>query len=156
MGVDHNIFLGPYAECVYPTVGVMRTVLECKGNTLHKPLEGNKFCFQCGAEVVVKAVDTGETCPDVDKWEIIEEVDQRLHCANENIGEPNTHYWMSNMVSCSGIGLDRYEERVEAITAVNIYNDVAQFHQEFEKELAVLRKHYLSVTVKWGLVAYCS
>ena len=160
MGVDHHIFIGPYAECIYPTVGVMKTVLECKGNTLHKPLEGNKFCFQCGAEVVVKSVETDKTCAAFDAWEISEEVKERLHHASSmssrEIGAPNTDYWMSNLGDSDGISLDRYEQTVEPINTVRIYNETARFHQEFEKELAVLREHYISVTVKWGLVAYCS
>lgn len=161
MGVDHNIRLGTYVECKYQPVESVDTQYHCSKDPSHRPSSGAKFCATCGTAISEKLVKTGRFVSPIDTWEISKELKDRLYSAHSmggHFGEASTEYWIPN-ISWGGSleeSLSKYEEAAVAVDPTVMASDIALFSKFFEAEIAVLRKHYQSVTVRWGLLAYCS
>jgi len=160
MGVDQSFYFGPYVECVYVPVPVTDTAYHCAQDVKHPVSSGDKFCRSCGAGVKAKHVKTDKVTSNVD-WETLrEEIDEKLYEANSmggQFGAPNTDYWLSNVRDgiTRSMRLGKYEEDAQEITAEIIQSEIATVEKFFAKEIEVLRKHYKSVRVAWGILSYC-
>lgn len=160
MGVDQSFYFGPYVECVYEPVPVIDTVYRCAQDVKHSVSSGDKYCRTCGAGVKANHIKTDKVTSNLD-WESIDkEIHDRLYQARSmcgNFGAPNTAYWLSNVrdgiIRSTKVG--KHEEGNQQITPELIQSEIAILEKFFTKEIEVLRKHYKSVRVVWGILSYC-
>jgi len=160
MGVDYNVYIGPYALCQNEKVNKedeMHTCPKksCSGHKKHPP-HGAKFCTQCGAEfnkvpIVYKA-------DRIESWELMEELQSQVCVLTEGFKGLPKHcdVWIGN----GGVGkhfdpkYDTWGMELESVGEESI--------QEFEEEcagaLARLREEYgeENVEIKWGTFGWMS
>jgi len=174
MSVDHNVYLGPYIACVYQPVERMNQVYFCSQTeglqlpdprgrgTAHRVTSSDKFCSQCGSSISTKMVATGKFNSNVDQGALRQAINERLYEASSmgggEFGAPNTEYWLSNVrdTITRQTKLDSYEETALSITPELIQAEIQCLEKFFSKEIEILKQHYKSVQVVWGLLAYCN
>lgn len=74
-------------------------------------------------------------------------------------GRPNADYFVANKSWPSKLARDTvrdYEELVVAIDPNILPAEIEAFQKMFSEEIKILNKHYDSVKVLWGILAYCS
>jgi len=160
MGVDQSFYFGPYVECIYEPVPVTDTVYHCAQDMKHSVSSGDKYCRACGAGVKPKHIKTAKVTSDIDWHSVGKEISDKLYPVSSmcgDFGAPSTAYWLSNVHDgiTRSTRLGKYEEDAQQITPELIQAEIGILEKTFAKEIEVLRKHYKSVRVVWGILSYC-
>lgn len=162
MGVDYNLFIGPYIKAgitsnlVTKTAKLQKFCAVCHQSD-RKPLT-EKFCNQCGLELVERKVGEAVT---VDRFY---SYDQTPPCddliIDVNVDDNKNQYFIANGNDMGGLYLDPKTDLGVVADKPDVDADIKKFT---EKEgmpvvLEMLRKHFgaENIEIKWGVILWCS
>ena len=161
MGIDYNVYIGPYVLCQNEKVEaeeMMRTCPKksCPGHKKRPHPHGSKFCTECGSkfdEVPVK-VKTDR----VESWELLEELENQICIITDEFKGIPKHcdIWISN----GGLGKHfdpKYDTWVAELGAVG-EESIQEFEEKCAKSLTRLCDEYgeKNVEIKWGTIGWMS
>jgi len=160
MGVDQNFLIGPFAKCRdagMPNTGIVRF---CSNDGSHKVEQGKSFCSTCGKGITEQPQTFPGLTASVNAWDIADECKERItHVSGMcEFGEKLTDYWISNLTNDGiwSLALEMYTDALQEISPEVITEGKAKFTEFFAPELEILRKHYASVEICWGVLGWCS
>ena len=157
MGVEQNFRIGPYLKCIDQGMPQTSTVRFCPTDASHKSGD-QPFCSFCGSAITEQfQTFPGKLARSVSSGDISNEVDSRLVPLSE-LGERLEDYWVSNLLNDGvwDLNLEMYQNVSEEINPEIIPEGIARFTEFFAPELGILKKHYASVEVCWGVLGWCS
>lgn len=161
MGVDANLYIGPFAAT--PKLAKRDVVHDVNGceacKTEHIPRSGvpllTKFCEKCGAKLGPYKITKNEA-PSL--WEVSDGMGERLRFA-ENFATgtavtPKFDVWVSNMRDFPPNRPDTDDSFLVEFDAVTMANEIKAFEKYFATELAHLKKACGGVTIRWGMLQW--
>jgi len=165
MGVDYNVYIGPYAEVVVKTA--KKTIDHCKDPKNCPTHHSTKFCSQCGIEVEKRFKIMEFEEPDL--WE----VEEKFYSALANIEREFPEEFKDNGVKCKKyrfipngkrdgspertMSFDAMRDKIfEDWLGLDIKYEVNWFTQAYKLELFELEKACGSVRIGWGCLQFCS
>ncbi len=163
MSFDYHVYLGPYLECEYTLIPDQNVKWACgnkrcvKQGLVTRNKEAN-FCPVCG-KLLAKQIEVIEK-PNVDSWEVREEIDEVLTPIPLEYIELDSpyHIWIPN-VTRDPPRRFYYDPRtdycVEPLGRANFHlSEVVWLAETFMKEMKILKKHYKECLGQWGLLIY--
>lgn len=91
-------------------------------------------------------------------WEVSEEIQERLSCVNvETQNEDEADFWVANIKYDSAMAgeIDDVLDAGHGFAVIEgIAEEVGNFTNFFEPEIAVLRRHYKSVKISYGVTGH--
>lgn len=160
MGVDYNVYVGPYIE--YRVQIITTLISPCTQEDC--PKSQDPYCPQCGmsAEKQSKMLTVKREEPEIYFWE--EPFNERFYNPRSHspLGaeedEMKTYQALPNIGNW-GDNIDpKYEEDIIEMQNLDIQEIVSRFEYEFEKELNILKEMcgIENVEVKYGVLVYMS
>lgn len=154
MGIDRNLYIGPYVKCKKDLVKV--EVSE-KGCPQCKRATTNAFCSKCGTQSgtfpkIVKAEK-------VDTWELTEKMKERLITV-PSCGEfgDKIEYYIPNVKFPRKIEPELGDLRSDDINFVlpvspqAINDELSSFETFFAQQLTMLKDAYGEYEISWGII----
>lgn len=102
--------------------------------------------------------------PKPDHWEVREDIGDRMcvpqgDSAHEEMEEHKAHYWVPNVTANPPVPWLEFDPKEHGwistdVTAKAIDDACKEFVKFFAPEIAILRKRYPDVSVKFGLMSY--
>lgn len=166
MGVDRNLYFGPYVKC--KAEFVEKEISDPGCTKCNKKHESASFCPTCGSPIgklVRKERDTK-----VDTWDLVERMKEKLsnvwspYESSNTWGNAGFDYYIPN-VEVKGIGghtpdkgdhCGEDDDFALPISADLIERELEKFGEFFKKELAMLKKEYGDYTIAWGIMQWYS
>ena len=161
MGTDYYGKLGPYIVCKFDNVAKSRKYNGCVNGLCYesesKNATSNKYCGACGKKCGEKTeVFQGE----IDPYPLLAQMNEALHLVCIEGYEPlgsNTHVFIPNTkikAFCKNFEFKYETGGITDLTEIDVDNELANFENQFPKELEILRKNYCEVTLHWGFIHY--
>jgi hypothetical protein len=157
MSVDRNVYIGPYAECVYKQEKTTEERTGCVNAKCkaHREESADAFCSKCG-----KATSTFTVEVDEEPADVADLTDETLSAADSGAYQDSIDrtYVIPNMRRKGAPKLEDVEDLDGAIDlrTRDMAAECAWYEQAFAKELGALRPAFASVEVKWGLLQWFS
>jgi len=166
MGIDYNVYVGPYALCQNELVDKETTRLSCPNKDCcrynRRPLDKQKFCTQCGTKI--SEIPTTIKQLRVKSWEMFDDLQEHLWLLGDDFKDTPEHseIWRSNM---KGIGKrfdPKYDEYVRPLGVcdpeMDELQEIAAFEEQAAESLKQLREAYGEDNVKitWGIIGWMS
>lgn len=159
MGVSYNVYIGPY---IHVSGNKEETIVKVDRLCVKHPgikQEKNKFCSECGSEIV--NVDREERKTYTPSEYFHRNADENVF---ERIWSPEhmDNTFMSRRRVPDSIHIDSYggdfPSAYDLSDDSHIMSQVSWFFQEHKNELDLLRKMFgeENVSIKWGVVSYYS
>ena len=152
MGVDHNVYAGPFALCQNEQQEKVGTKLSCTnsgcsnyGKTLH-----DKFCPNCGFPV--GDFDITYTTERVDSYDLAD-----VMCLMCCVGGLYGDVWVSNDISDDFYDFG-HEHFVKCLMGEEVSKAIDDFKKKHISDLEMLKEAYGedNVKIKWGVVGWMS
>lgn len=162
MGVDYNSYLGPYIEAKNSEKEVARqrrscTNVKCAMRSDNIYDKAVKFCSRCASPIGDVTYMAFEST--VNTGEIYESTKLAPIGTNYEPLIKNTDLLIGNLKeSGREFGMNARDERIVAVDAVLIAEELANFIKQYENDIAWVQNAYGkdNVTIKWGLIQYAS
>lgn len=164
MGVDQNIHIGPYLKCLDAGIPKTKKIRLCSANPSDRigaPGERNNFCPTCGSEIVEQLQTfPGEVVRSVSPWDIAGAFDERITPVQGmcEFGKELESYWTSNKIDDGvwSVSIDMYDQVIQELKPETLTEGRAKFAEVFASEIEILKSHYASVEICWGILSWCS
>jgi hypothetical protein len=165
MGIDQNFYVGPFVKSRETGTIRTETVRFCSGDSSHargaEIKNKDAFCSSCGSQIIEQLQTfPGELRSTVSAWDVATEFDELLtHISGMcDFGDKLTDYWISNRNNDGmwSLDLEMYTTTLQEISPEIIVEGKQKFADHFAPELEILRKHYASVEICWGVLGWCS
>lgn len=158
MGIDYNVYMGPYIECV-PTKGARTEEYygcpKCQGRTG----DGN-FCHSCGTrmgmltkQVVSNLVNNG------DRITAFESAGLDIDSLSEIYADQPNEWFTGNSRKAPGRGIDpKHEFGLVLDEEIDAASEKQRLSEMYAQHIEVLKSLYGEdkVAVKWGVISYTS
>jgi len=169
MGVDYNVYLGPYLKCQNPDVDKQVTKLTCPNTSCAKHMQWrghDPFCAKCGSQIV--DVTTTQHKPRVCGSSLLEELNEVFYapgtCYAQYPFEDHVDVWIPNTKPKTIFGSRqasfdaRYDTGMTRVCPSLIEDETDAFKRVFVKELTKMCEAYGAdcVSIHWGLLSYAS
>lgn len=159
MGIDQNFYIGPFAKCRDAGIPKTKKIRFCPGDSSHRAL--GEFCSSCGSKIADQLQTfPGESAQSVSSWDVAEECDERITPISGmcEFGEKLHSYWTSNRNNdgIESTSLEMYDTTIREIAPDAIEEGKAKFAEVLAPEIEILKKHYASVEICWGILGWCS
>ena len=165
MGIDYNVYIGPYIKCVNSRADITE---QWPGCPRCKYDFSGKFCTRCGTEkgtfekTTNRAVVDEEDVMNAFSAAGMEFYDELCHLdidaeEDDEEAEDADHY-TSNQQDGPGVSFDPKSDYGIIADHVDAAADKTAMEEHCGKHLAILRQVYGEdkVTVEWGVISYTS
>ncbi len=162
MGVDYNVYVGPYVEIEILKKPTKKETYEYPGcpkpicRKYHEAQNKAKFCSDCGAaiETIVEEVD--------EEWDIYEllehhEVIGEMYpdSIDEENGDTQLFFPCAEDLKAGSWSL-KYDSVWEDLSDLNVEEEIQKVKDQCSKSLAILEEVYgAKPVVKWGVIGMC-
>ena len=156
MGMDKEIILGPYMECVNEEVKFHDGFEKfCMNKSCRKQgrVATGDYCYLCGEKHIEYPRETISS--KIDPWKVTELTKDALFVKSTD----NTRDWyLPNQYRDRKRSFNMSQEKVLEITLEIINEELDWFKEAFKQEISQVQEIYGkdNVAIKWGYVSYYS
>lgn len=160
MGVDYNVYIGPYVKIHNPKKNSFDEFQGCNTGNCVKRMKpsSSKFCDTCGKPIVLVKKPTKKSI-DVDFYELTDEHLVPVLCHYYDV-PPDYNFLVPNKKWCERT--THFDPRSFAgeidFDHKDVLTELVKFESTFDKWLQIVKEKFgeTNVVIKWGTIFYAS